>query len=285
MKNLRLRPTVVIGLSLTLFSGIALAVPLDDLPLWPDKTAIDQETVQPDTGDGVIRLTDIAHPSVRVFPAPNATSPTPAVLICPGGAYAKLAYNKEGTEIAEWLHTLGVAGVVLKYRVPDDRDGALQDAQRAMGLIRHHAEAWNIDPARVGVLGFSAGGHLAARVSNNYAQRTYPVVDDADILPCRPDFTVLVYPAYIAKDTYTVAAEIPVNSETPPAFIVQTQDDRHYINSSLAYYMALKDAGVPGELHVYPVGGHGYGMRSSENAIAGWPGLCARWLQTTGVVR
>jgi acetyl esterase/lipase len=279
--RIRFGITTVIFLALP---AIALE-PAQVLPLWPGRTAIDQETVQPDKGDGVIRLTDIANPSMAVFPAPPTSSPTPAVLVCPGGGYAKLAYNKEGTEVAAWLNTLGITVGVLKYRVPNDREGALADAQRAMGLLRHHAMKWHIDPSRIGVLGFSAGGHLAARTSTNYAARTYPAVDEADTLPCRPDFTILIYPAYIAEGNYTPAPDIPVIKDTPPAFILQTQDDSSYINSSIAYYIALKDAGVPAELHLFPEGGHGYGLRPSENAVSGWPVLCARWLKTAGILR
>jgi len=255
------------------------------LPLWPALEGRAPYEVMPDQGDDVIRITGVANPMLAVYRAPGSDEPTPAVLVCPGGGYAKLAYNKEGTEIAAWLNTLGITAAVLKYRVPDNRDGALEDAQRAMGLLRQHGKRWNIDLARVGVLGFSAGGHLAARLSNTYEDRTYARVDGADELSCRPEFSILVYPAYIAKDDYAVAPEIRVSARTPPAFIVQTQDDTHYINSSVAYYIGLKDAGVPAELHLFPAGGHGYGMRASNDAVSGWPALCARWLKTTGNLR
>ena len=264
-----------------LFSPVAMAATV--VPLWPDRTDSSQETVQPDRGDGVLRLTDIVNPSLEVFLVPSPDQPTPAVLVCPGGGYSKLAYNKEGTEIAAWLNELGVSAFVLKYRVPGDRAGALADAQRAMGIIRQRAAAWKVDPSRVGVLGFSAGGHLAASVSTRYSDRGYERVDGADDQPCRPDFTVLVYPAYLATGKYTVVPEVPVDGQTPPAFIVQTQDDTHYIDSSIAYYTALKDAGVPAELHLFPVGGHGYGMRPSKNAVSTWPNLVARWLDTVGI--
>lgn len=256
-----------------------------ELSLWPALEGLAPYELMPDQGDGVIRITNIKCPTLAVYPAAAADKPSPAILICPGGGYAKLAYNKEGTEIAQWLNTLGIAAAVLKYRVPDDRTGALEDAQRAMGLLREHAEAWNIDPRRVGVLGFSAGGHLAARLGANSKKRAYEQVDAADDWSCRPDYTILIYPAYIAERSYDVAPEIPVNEGAPPAFIVQTQDDTHYINSSLAYYMALKGAGVPAELHLFPVGGHGYGLRPSEAAVSGWPSLCARWLETAGILR
>jgi acetyl esterase/lipase len=253
------------------------------LPLWEARADLTAYRLQADRGDGVIRISEVENPTLAWYPAHPSDGPTPAVLVCPGGGYSKLAYNKEGTEIATWLNGLGISAGVLKYRVPDNRDGALEDAQRAMGLLRHRASAWNIDPTRVGVLGFSAGGHLAARLSTQGTARAYPKRDGADDHPCRPDFTVLVYPAYLGDDTLQLPAEIPVASDTPPAFIVQTQDDRHYIDSSLAYYVALKKANVPAELHLFPEGGHGYGMRPSTHAVSGWPALCARWMTTIGI--
>ena len=274
--------TLILGLTLCLSAQQTVAEMV--LPLWPDRLDTSRETVQPDRGDGVLRLTDVINPSLEVFLVPPSPHPAPAVLVCPGGGYSKLAYNKEGTEIATWLNGIGVSAFVLKYRVPDNRAGAFADAQRAMGIIRHRAAEWNVDKSRLGVLGFSAGGHLAASVSTRYATRGYESVDDADEQSVRPDFTVLVYPAYIAADGYAVVPEIPVDGNTPPAFIVQTQDDTHYINSSIAYYTALKEGGVPAELHLFPVGGHGYGMRPSGNAVSSWPKLVARWLETTGVL-
>lgn len=273
---------LTLGLTACLISQLSVAETV--LPLWPDRTDTSRETVQPDRGDGVLRLTDVVNPSIEVFLAPNSGEPAPALLVCPGGGYSKLAYNKEGTEIAAWLNGIGISAFVLKYRVPDNRAGALADAQRAMGIIRHRAAEWNVDHSRLGILGFSAGGHLAASVSTQYATRSYDKVDSADAESARPDFTVLVYPAYISADNYAVVSEIPVDGKTPPAFIVQTQDDTHYINSSIAYYTALKAEGVPAELHLFPVGGHGYGMRPSEHAVSSWPKLVARWLETTGVL-
>ena len=274
-------------------AGLVAAAPAQELDpdgsetiaLWPALAGEAPYERMPDQGDNVIRITDVANPTLSLYPAAATAEPAPAVLVCPGGGYSKLAYNKEGTEIAAWLNSLGITAAVLKYRVPDNRDGALADAQRAMGLLRHNAEKWHIDPSRVGVLGFSAGGHLSARLSTNYDKRLYDTVDEADALSCKPDFTILIYPAYIAWDDYKTAPEIPVNGETPPAFILQTQDDTHYINSSIAYNIALKDAGVPAELHLFPEGGHGYGMRPSGDAVSKWPDLCARWLKTAGILQ
>lgn len=265
-------------LAVCLSVGVPTALAGTVVPLWPDRTDTTLETIQPDRGDGVLRLTDVVNPSLELFLVDSPKNPVPAVLVCPGGGYAKLAYNKEGTEIAEWLNGIGVSAAVLKYRVPDNREGALADAQRAMGILREKAGNWHIDPSRIGILGFSAGGHLAASTSTRYAQRVYPNVDEADDQSCRPDFTVLVYPAYLSTADYGIVPEIPVDGKTPPAFVVQTQDDRHYIDSSIAYYLALKGAGVAAELHLFPTGGHGYGMRPSKNAVSAWPRLVETWL-------
>jgi acetyl esterase/lipase len=165
---------------------------------------------------------------------------------------------------------------------------ALQDAQRAVGIVRGRAKEWNIDPKRVGVLGFSAGGHLAAAVSNNYAQRNYPAVDDADRASCRPDFTVLIYPAYLAQkeDVSKLSPEMKVNEQTPPAFIAMTQDDPIGVENVYTYATAMKLAKVPCEVHVYPVGGHGYGLRPSPHAVAtAWPRLAGDWMKAQGLLK
>jgi acetyl esterase/lipase len=195
--------------------------------------------------------------------------------------------NLEGTEVCEWLNSLGVTAVLLKYRVPgrkglERHTAALQDAQRALGILRHRAKEWDIDPKRIGILGFSAGAHLSAAASTNVETRTYPAVDDADKANCRPDFTVLIYPAYLtAKDDLTqLAPEIKVDAKTPSAFIAMTQDDPVKVESAFVYAQALHKARVPVELHIYPVGGHGYGLRPSPNAVSHWPERAAEWLKT-----
>lgn len=260
----------------------SLAAPLPEpahtMELWPALAG--KSTGEPVAGkdDGILRLTKVESSSIAVFPALGGDSPAPAVLVCPGGGYSILAYDLEGTEIAQWLNSIGFTAVVLKYRVPDNQAGALEDAQRSLSLMRHHAGAWKIDPDHIGILGFSAGGHLAVSASARAGGRAYTAVDDADQQRCTPDFTVLVYPAYLSDDHLALPAEVAVSKETPPAFIVQTQDDKHYIDSSLAYYIALKSADVPAELHLFPEGGHGYGLRPSKHAVSGWPALCGAWL-------
>lgn len=264
--------------------------------LWPhgapgEKGDVGEEKeLPPQKGDNTIRITNVTKPTITVFRPPADKNTGAAVLICPGGGYNILAFNKEGTEVAEWLNSIGVTGVVLKYRVPARKDRAryaapLEDAQRALGLVRQRAKEWGIDPARIGVLGFSAGGHLAAALSNNYDQRTYQPVDSADQVSCRPDFAVLVYPAYlVGKDTHQLAPELKVTANTPRTFLVQTEDDHIPVEGSLFYYLALKHAKVPAEMHIYPSGGHGYGLRPSANTVSTWPQRAAQWMRTLGVL-
>lgn len=228
---------------------------------------------------GVLRISNVSDPTLSIFPGRKSKQPKRSVLVLPGGGYSILAFNLEGTEIAAWLNRAGYAAAVLKYRVPRNRNGALQDAQRALGLLRHHAGEWGLDPNRIGVLGFSAGGHLAASLSNHYDKREYSEVDAADQISCRPDFTVLVYPAYLGATDSTLADDIPVSAQTPPAFIVQTQDDRRLVSSSTAYYLALSRVRVTAELHLFPTGGHGYGLRSSAYPVSQWPQLCETWMK------
>ncbi len=203
-------------------------------------------------------------------------------MVCPGGAYRKLAYCKEGTEVARWLNSLGISAIVLKYRVPDNREGAFQDIQRAMRLVRAHAAEWNIDPQRLGVLGFSAGGHLAARLSTNNAVSAYPAIDAADALSCRPDFVMLVYPAYLADKDGHIASELPITAALPPTFITQTEDDERFIAGTKLYHAALDEAKAPNKFLLYRTGGHGYGLRSDKEARV-WPQAAKAWLMEMGI--
>jgi acetyl esterase/lipase len=273
------------------------------LSLWPATPPGDKGGLPPEAdltkpsdnliaGKRLIRLGNVSTPTLTVYRPPADKATGAAVLVCPGGGYHILALDLEGTEVCDWLNSIGVTAVLLKYRVPR-REGRprhaapLEDAQRAMGLIRKNAAAWGIDPRRVGVLGFSAGGHLAAAVSTN-PERAYPAVDDADRLPARPDFAVVVYPGYLAANDGKgpgVAPELPVSKETPPTFLVQTQDDSVPVESSLYYYLALRQAGVRAELHVYPTGGHGYGLRPTEKAVTHWPKRAEEWLRAEGLLK
>jgi acetyl esterase/lipase len=267
--------------------------------LWPQNRLIDtanghkliehdvtKPTDNKQGGKNVIRLGDISDPTITVYSPknPNGT----AVMVCPGGGYAILAMDLEGTEICTWLNSIGITAVLLKYRVPAPGgklryELPLQDAQRALGLVRYNAAKWNINPAHIGILGFSAGGHLTAALSNNNTQRTYPQVDAADTVSCKPNFAVLIYPAYLksSADPAKLAPEVQVTSNTPPTFIVQTEDDPIDVQNALTYYSELKNFKVPAEIHLYAKGGHGYGMRTVEGDLMDYPKLLQSWLLNT----
>jgi acetyl esterase/lipase len=231
-------------------------------------------------------------PTVTLYKAKGAGSaPGPAIVVFPGGGYNILAIDLEGTEVCDWLTGAGVNCVLLKYRVPGTgpypkSSAALQDAQRAMGLVRLHAAEWGIDPNRVGVLGFSAGGHLSAAISNIYDKRLYDPIDEADKLSCRPDFSVVVYPGYLANADQNFAPnpEIHPTANTPPTFVVQAEDDPVHVENAVVYYMQLKSAKVPAELHVYAQGGHGYGLRRTALPVTTWPDEVEKWLRTIKVL-
>ncbi|HVX67986.1 MAG TPA: alpha/beta hydrolase [Bryobacteraceae bacterium] len=290
-------------LSLGLGGLIALgahAAALPPVPLWKGQAPGDTGSIGPEhdtttakdglvSGRRVMRITDITAPELTVYRPPKAKQNGSAVLVFPGGGYHILAWDLEGTEICEWLNTIGVTGVLVKYRVParegTRRTAPLQDAQRALGMVRARAAEWGIDPKRIGVLGFSAGAHLSAWLSNNFEKRAYDRVDAADDVSCRPDFTVLIYPGGLtAKDTEQLNPEFHPDAGTPPSFIVQTEDDGVRVENSLAYYRALKAAKVPVEMHLYPAGGHGYGLRASKNLVVSWPRRAAEWMASQGVL-
>ena len=242
-------------------------------------------------GRPVIRLGNVSVPTITFYPAKENNSGA-TVVVFPGGAYRILAIDLEGTEVCDWLNSIGVNCVLLKYRVPDTgpypkSPAALQDAQRALGMVREHAAEWHLDPHRIGVLGFSAGGHLAAALSTHYNQRLYPSVDDADQLSCRPDFAIIIYPGYLAIAEHNMEPnpDIQPTAQTPPAFLVQAEDDPVHVENAVTYFMELKKAGVPAELHIYAQGGHGYGLRRIALPITTWPESAAVWLHTIGVLK
>jgi acetyl esterase/lipase len=256
-------------LLMVVLAGAMMVIAQNEVKLWdgdmPGVGAEKPEGFTLDKGDGTDRLTNVSEPSLTLFLLKTTEKPAPFVIVCPGGGYNILSWNKEGTEIAEWLNSIGVSAAVLKYRVPNNRDGALQDAQQAVRMARENSNDWNIDPERIGMLGFSAGGHLAAACSNSAN---------------RPNCTVLVYPAYLfKKDSIELVDEIAVDSTTPPAFIVQTKDDTKYYRSTLAYTAALDAAGVDVEVHLFAKGGHGYGIRPSTHPVSQWPSLCKAWMR------
>ena len=290
----------MIALSMTCAALAAAAdTPNPAFEIWPkDKMPLAVTNAAPEgiepTRDDVVRLGNVSVPGVVVTKVPGAEKPTPAVVICPGGGYGILAWNLEGVEVAQWLKDQGIAGIVLKYRVPDQRDGALCDAQRAIRWVRAHAAELNVDPRRVGIMGFSAGANLTVRAATNHKKPAYAPVDAVDAQSCRPDFQMPIYPWDLLPrvDPSTPwkghtgmairADEYPVDADTPRAFIVQSEDDFCRPETSLAYYATLKQAKVPAELHLYEQGGHGghgYGVRRLGFPTDGWPRNAEIWLR------
>lgn len=291
-------PRLVLGLLLTLLAPGLLANSPAPIRLWPDGAPGESKPLPPEgdttkpgdrevAGRPVVRIGNVSDPTITVYPADPAHHTGAAVLVCPGGGYHIVALDIEGTEVCAWLNSLGISAVLLKYRVPA-REGQprfaapLQDAQRALGLVRHRAAEWGIDPERIGVLGFSAGGHLSATLGNQWGERSYPRQDAADDVSCRPDFVVLIYPGgLVSRERGDVLGpELAASRErTPPTFIAMTQDDPVRVENALVYYAALHRAGVPAELHVYPTGGHGYGLRPTGEVVASWPDRVEDWLR------
>jgi acetyl esterase/lipase len=276
---------------LTLFlvaqTASAQAAEAATVNVWPEGKmpghgASEPEGEVPSRGDGFHRITNVSRPMLTVFAAPKTNVPVPAMIICPGGGYSYVVVDKEGSEIATWLNSNGISALVLKYRVPHNRDGALQDAQRALSLARAHAAEWNIDPRRLGVIGFSAGGNLAAKASASFQPRAYPPVDAADQQSCRPDFAVLVYPAYLDDKNGHVAPDLNLKANIPPTLIVHSEDDKTFVPGSKLYHTALDEAKAPNRFLLYPTGGHGYGLRCTRDARA-WPQDCLDWLHKLGI--
>ncbi len=261
------------------------------------------EKVSMNGGVKNISIYSVQEPSYTLYRA-TSKSPSGLVVVCPGGGYNGLAYTKEGTEIAEELNKWGVSALVLKYRVPNNPKGALQDIQRAVRLARANAGKWNVNPDKIAVMGFSAGANLAARASTLYSEKAYEGVDAADGASARPDGTILIYPAYCDRsgfekrwnglktmpdpsnlaESYALAGELKVDTKTPNAFIVQTMADKSYVNASIAYALALKAAGVGADLHLFNEGAHGYGLRNKDNLVKTWPNLLRGWLEYHGYI-
>ena len=301
--------------ALCLFAWICTAAQLlaGDKPtvveLWPGKAPDEPGTIgaeyvrmspkldrkQVEVTESTRMLTNVTKPTITIYrPAKDKDTGT-AVLICPGGGYWNLYWELEGEEVAAWLNSLGVTGIILKYRVPrrpgevesEPARRPLQDAQRAVSLVRSRAKEWGIDPKRIGIVGFSAGGHLAIATATNFAKRTYESVDDMDKLSCRPDFAILAYSGYLkARDKNELAPGLSVPAGTPPVFLVHGGDDiisppEH----SVVMYLALKRAGVPAELHVYASTSHDFGVRPSEMPCSTWTKSCADWMRQQGLLK
>lgn len=280
------------------------------IPLWPGTLPDAQPMPGPEyastdpkaliAGKPGTAVSNVSQPTMTVY-APTEKNTGAAVVVFPGGGFQILAMDLEGTEACDWLTSRGITCVLLKYRVPskpydwrcDCRPHnhelsvpSLEDAQRTLKLVRFHAAEWHIDPHKVGVLGFSAGGYLVAEVSTNFKRRLYAPVDAADKESSRPDFAVAIYPGHLVTDDGVFNANVPVSRETPATFLLQAEDDyTDGVNQSLAYYTALKNAGVPVEMHLYAHGGHAFGLRPTAFPITRWPRLVDVWLGTIGIVQ
>ena len=240
-------------------------------------------------GCPVSRISNVSEPTITFYPAPADNNSGTTIIVNPGGGYNILAYNLEGTEICKRFNSHGINCVLVKYRVPRreglaKHEAPLQDLQRAIAYTRAHAKEWNLDANKIGVMGFSAGAHLSAMASNSFNQLTYTSIDANDQVSTRPDFCMLIYPAYLDGENFSLAPEVKVSDKTPPTFIVQAQDDNSYINSSLFYYYALKEAKVPSALHLYPSGGHGFGLRNTGHLVNEWPFRAINWLNEIGML-
>lgn len=285
-KLLRLGVLSLFLLTAPAFGQAAQPAPLTTVNVWPDgkmpgAATNRQESQRPPRGDDAIRITDISVPTLQVFPAPatdDAKKPAPAMIVSPGGGYSYVVVNKEGTEIASWLNANGFTAIVLKYRCPSNREGALQDIQRALSLTRANAATWNVDTSRLGVIGFSAGGNLSAKASNHFDQRSYKAIDAIDEQSCRPDFAILVYPAYLGGKDGKVATDLNIRVKIPPTLIIHSEDDKSHVVGSKIYNAALVEAKHPIEFRNYPTGGHGYGLRGTKDARV-WPQDAMEWLK------
>ena len=276
----------------------AAAEPLE-LAIWPAGLPADANKIDDATAEKLKselteeRIKYVDNPTLTVFPASEDTANGCSVIICPGGGYNILAWPKEGTEVAEWFNSIGVTAFVLKYRVPRRNPDKIhwepmQDIQRAVRLVRHQATKWNIDPDRIGTLGFSAGGHLTVMSGVQYQTKSYDRVDAADDLSCRPDFMCPIYAAYLGNKYSDKVAElgdlVTVTKDTPPTFMAVTWDDSMRGAQSALLFVRLKEQGVPAELHAFAKGGHGYGMRPSNNPISTWNIQLAAWMKASGLL-
>jgi len=284
----------------SLLASIAHAA--NPIPLWPkgapgEKGDIGEEkdttgpTGQLVAGKRVIRLGNVSNPTLTIYAPAKEKSSGAAVLVFPGGGFSILALDLEGTEVCEWLNSIGVTAILVKYRVPARKGqpvyaAALQDAQRAVGYVRQHAHEWSIDPAKIGVLGFSAGGHISGAVSTNFEKRNYEPVDAADSVSCRPDFAVLIYPGLLVprQNPEKLNPEFTITANTPPTFLAQSQDDPVKVENSLFYYQGLLKAKVPAEMHLYPTGGHGYGLRRTDKMVTTWPLRAEEWMRSLKLI-
>lgn len=294
------RPFYLLTTCAILFASTTLLAtePAQDIvKLWPggrapgDTKQLGPEADQNSDGKSkvagrtIIRLGNVSEPELHFYPAPADKANGTCVIVCPGGGHTILAWDLEGTEVAEWLNSIGVSAAVLKYRVPSRTEtprytAAVQDAQRALSVVRSKAEAWKIDANKLGILGFSAGGETAA-LATLLPKRLYHNVDATDEIAWKPNFTVLIYPAYLVNKEGTQLLDyVTVDDKTPPMFLVHAANDPVVPESSVLLWLELKRHKIPAELHVFSQGGHGYGLRATDMPVTAWPTACAAWLKT-----
>jgi acetyl esterase/lipase len=288
---------------LCVFWAVLSALAADPLvlPVWPSDPPDDTMELPPEKdmttedsgkveGKRVARITNVSTPTITVYRPQKELDTGASVVICPGGGHRILAWDLEGTEVADWLNSIGVTGMILKYRVPARHKeplwrSAVQDAQRAVRLVRSRASEWKLDPDRVGILGFSAGGQTAAMASILHEGNHYQPIDAIDDLPSRPDFAVLVYPAWLVdEEMRLLKPEVRVTESTPPMFFAHAMDDPITVDNSILLGRALKDVGVHSEIHLYDGGGHGFGLRESRFPCSTWPVSCERWMRIRGLL-
>ncbi len=282
-----------------LMSAISAPAQQQTLLLWPGGNPEPSKVVGPEidpttdanrivSGKVTIRVTNVSTPSLTVYSPAPAKNTGAAALVFPGGSYIRLAWNIEGTEVCDWLNSIGMTCVLVKYRVPEEGHYPenvedLEDAQQAMRLTRAHASEWKIDPNRIGVIGFSAGAHLAAVLS------THPDFQGKNVPPstvdARPNFQMIIYPGWLSGSDGKVNPSLQPTQALPPTFLVQPENDyTAHVENSLIYFQALKDAKVPAELHLFTQGGHGFGLRPTELPVSRWPALAETWLHTIHIL-
>lgn len=275
------------------------------IPIWPGAAPDAQPVPGPEyvtntitpKGNPLVWVCNVSQPTMTVY-SPKGTNTGVTMVVFPGGGYNALAMDLEGTEICDWLNSKCITAVLLKYRVPanpkigpyGESPMALADAQRTLSLVRFHADDWHINPHKIGVIGFSAGGGMVSMTSTHFNNRSYSAVDAADKESCRPDFAIACYPGHLSdagknlKGDLKFNPDVTVTADTPPTFLLQAEDDNvDGVGQSLAYYIELKKAGVPVEMHLYAEGGHGFGLRETKLPIKEWPQLVEKWLRTIGI--
>jgi len=313
-----IKPWILIFCSLLFFCNVSAQAQVwetssehTQIPIWPEgKMPNAIPVTKPESattsngliaGKPVIDVWNVTQPTISIY-SPTTKNTGAAVIVFPGGGFHGLAIDLEGTEICEWLASQGITGILLKYRVPNSGPNwnekcqchvqpkvpaALEDAQRTLGIVRLNAKKWHINPNKIGVIGFSAGGYMVADISTHFKKRAYSPIDAADKESCRPNFAIALYPGHMKMEgkSFVLNPNIPFTKETPPTFLLQAEDDPvDSIDYSLLYYIGLKNAGVPVEMHLYAQGGHAFALRRKNLPITEWPQLVEKWLGTIGII-